>query len=114
MHAPKAFGEEVIGFIRMGVECLEYFWLSLQAVMSFYCYIIYSKALNRYYTGYTTDMTTRLEQHNSGVSEFTSKAKDWELVYQEEFEDRERAHKREIEIKRKKSRKYIEWLISQG
>jgi putative endonuclease len=33
-------------------------------------------------------------------------------MYTEKFETREQAHKRELEIKRKKSRKYIEWLIS--
>jgi hypothetical protein len=32
-------------------------------------------------------------------------------MYQELYLNREEAHKREIYIKKKKSRKYIEWLI---
>ena len=35
----------------------------------------------------------------------------WKIVYKEELIDRTAALKREIEIKRKKSRKYIEWLV---
>lgn len=49
-----------------------------------------------------------------GISTFTSKANDWELVYKEKFSTREEAYKREKQIKAKKSRKYIEWLISQN
>ena len=79
--------------------------------MSFYVYIIYSKRLDKYYVGYTEDILVRLTQHNTGISTFTSKATDWELKYKEEFIDRNNAYKRESEIKRKKSRKYIEWLI---
>ena len=33
-------------------------------------------------------------------------------MYQEAFETKGEAFKREIEIKNKKSRKYIEWVIS--
>ena len=77
----------------------------------YYLYIIYSKKLNRYYVGHSIDLTIRLSQHNNGLSSFTSKASDWVLVFQQEFTSREEAHKRELEIKRKKSRKYIEWLI---
>ena len=75
-------------------------------------YIIYSSILDKYYTGYTDDIIIRLEQHNSGISTFTAKASDWQLRYMEQFKTREDAMKREKEIKNKKSRKYIEWLIS--
>lgn len=75
------------------------------------CYILYSCLLDRYYVGHTEDIATRLLQHNNGESNYTSKAKDWELVYEETFSSRTEAHTREREIKKKKSRKYIEWLI---
>jgi len=78
----------------------------------FHVYIIYSKKLDRYYVGYSIDLDKRLNEHNSGISTFTAKAADWELMYSKKFETRELAHKRESEIKKKKSRKYIEWLIS--
>ena len=38
---------------------------------------------------------------------------DWCVVYDEVFNNRSDAMKREKEIKDKKSRKYIEWLIQQ-
>ena len=75
-------------------------------------YIIYSLTLDKYYVGYTEDIAQRLQQHNEGISKFTSKARDWILKYTVVYESRELAHQRELEIKRKKSRKYIEWLIS--
>jgi len=80
--------------------------------MAYTTYIIYSHLLDKYYIGHTENMQTRLQQHNSGISTFTSKANDWHLVYSEPFATQELAKAREIEIKKKKSRKYIEWLIS--
>ena len=68
--------------------------------------------MDKYYIGYTENMEVRIIQHNDGISTFTSKATDWILKYNEEFTSRENAHTRELEIKRKKSRKYIEWLIN--
>ena len=80
--------------------------------MLYKLYIIYSFYLDRYYIGHTEDIIVRLEQHNSGISTYTAAAKDWVLVYSEDHDTRELARKREMEIKKKKSRKYIEWLIS--
>jgi len=74
-------------------------------------YIIYSSISDRYYTGHTADLIKRIEQHNSGYSLSTKTGIPWELVYKEEFNSRRNAMKRENEIKRKKSRKYLEWLI---
>jgi putative endonuclease len=77
----------------------------------FYIYILFSPTLNKHYIGYTGDLSKRLEDHNSGISTFTSKADDWELKYSEQFPTRELAMKREKEIKIKKSKSYMEWLI---
>jgi len=43
----------------------------------FYCYILYSPKLDKYYVGHSHDVGLRLTQHNSGISAFTSKADDW-------------------------------------
>ena len=51
-------------------------------------------------------------EHNSEKGNYTSKGVPWELVYNEIFPTRSEAMYRENEIKKKKSRKYIEWLIS--
>jgi putative endonuclease len=78
----------------------------------FYVYILYSSKLDKYYTGQTHNIDSRLLSHAKGISPYTSLSDDWELVYSESFEDRINAIKREHEIKKKKSRKYIEYLIS--
>ena len=78
----------------------------------FYVYILYSKSINQYYVGQTQNIEVRLEQHNSSRSKSTKKANDWILVYEEMFNSRSEAMNREKEIKSKKSRKYIEKLIS--
>ncbi len=80
--------------------------------MQYMVYIIFSKKLDKYYVGYSEDIYVRLKQHNEGFSTYTSRANDWQIKYSEAFESRELAMKREKEIKNKKSRKYIEYLIS--
>jgi putative endonuclease len=77
-----------------------------------FVYILYSNKLDRYYTGSTDDLEWRLERHNSGWGRFTKKGIPWKLVYNEEYTTKSAALKREREIKKKKSRKYIEELIS--
>lgn len=77
----------------------------------FYLYILHSSKLDKYYIGHTADIEKRLREHNTGISKFTAKVSDWVLKYTESFTTREEARKRELEIKKKKSRKYIEWLI---
>jgi putative endonuclease len=80
--------------------------------MSYSVYIIYSLKLDRYYVGYSENPQERLLQHNGGISDYTAKANDWQLKYTELFNSRKEAMDRESSIKKKKSRKYIEWLIS--
>ena len=79
--------------------------------MNFFVYIIYSISVDKFYIGYTSDLEKRLSEHNGGISVYTSKASDWCLMYFEPWPSRELAMKREKEIKRKKSRTYIESLI---
>jgi putative endonuclease len=64
-----------------------------------------------YYVGESDNVESRLKSHLSGISKFTARADDWKVVYTEQFLIRTEAIKREREIKNKKSRKYIEWLI---
>lgn len=74
---------------------------------------LYSAELDRYYIGHTGEsMDERLMKHLSNHSRYTAKAKDWSLMYTEEYSSKAEAYSREREIKRKKSKKYIENLIS--
>ena len=53
------------------------------------------------YTGYTTDPTRRLEEHNAGRgSKYTRGRTPTTLTYTEEFRSKGAALKREFEIKR--------------
>ncbi len=81
--------------------------------MVFYFYILFSKNLDVYYLGHTGEtLEVRLRKHNSNHKGFTAKTKDWEIVYFETFPTKSQAYQREMEVKKKKSRKYIETLIS--
>ena len=74
-------------------------------------YILYSKKINKYYVGFTTDIKKRLAKHKEGTTFFTKRARDWKIVYFEEFESKKEAIVRERKIKKLKSRKYIELLV---
>ena len=80
--------------------------------MIFYTYIIYSSSKDQYYIGHSGDLEDRLYRHNNSGSKSTKQSSDWELKYQKEFNDRAGAATHEMEIKKKKSRKYIEQPIS--
>jgi putative endonuclease len=56
-------------------------------------------------------LSVRLHEHNIGHSKFTSTGIPWQLKYKEAFETVQEAKRRELAIKKLKSRKYIENLI---
>ena len=81
--------------------------------MKYFCYILYSKILNRYYIGYTTDIEERLRLHYHGYfggRSYTSKANDWVPYILIPCDTIEHAVFIESKIKKMKSRKYIENL----
>jgi len=83
--------------------------------MRFIVYILYSTKCDKYYVGQTANLEVRMEEHNIGKGgAFSSSCLPWILVYQESFPSRREAVKREREIKNKKSRIYIEKLISRA
>ena len=64
-----------------------------------------------YYKGYTTNIEKRLEEHNTGLSRYTSNKGPWSIVYSKTFEDKKDALIEEKRIKRLNV-KSIEKLIS--
>jgi putative endonuclease len=79
----------------------------------FFCYILYSKSINRYYIGHTSDIEKRLKLHNSGYfggKSYTYKASDWDIFLIIPCDTMEQAVFIESKIKKMKSRKYIENL----
>jgi putative endonuclease len=78
-------------------------------------YILYSKNLDRYYIGHTTEsIDERLRKHLTSHSGFTSKAKDWIVVYTEIYADKSQAYRRELQIKNWKSKTRIQNLVSKS
>ena len=73
---------------------------------------MYSERKEKYYIGHTHDLKLRLERHNHGWTKSTKAGIPWKIVYYETYETKSEAYKREIELKRLKSRKLIEKLIS--
>ncbi len=79
-----------------------------------YMYILYSEKLKKYYVGACLNLERRLYEHNIGHSKFTSTGVPWILKYKEKFTDLASAKKRETQVKKMKSSKYIERLIGEG
>ena len=77
----------------------------------FFTYILQSQKSGKFYIGHTQDMESRLNRHNQGMVKATRNKGPWVLVYIESFETKIEANHRELEVKSKKSRVYIEKLI---
>jgi len=77
-----------------------------------YLYILYSEKIDQYYSGQSHDVEKRFEKHNSGKSRATKKGVPWELKRVIEFPTKRQAIQAESWIKRMKSRKVIEKVIS--
>ncbi|WP_371926079.1 GIY-YIG nuclease family protein [Flavobacterium cerinum] len=76
-------------------------------------YILYSKKLDRYYIGFTENLTQRLEFHLNDTQsrKFTYKADDWKLIFTIECESKNQGLSVEKHIKSMKSKTYIQNLL---
>ncbi len=74
-------------------------------------YILKSEILSKYYVGYTSmSVEERLSRHLNDHSGFTSKAKDWALVYTKSFNSKTEAIKLELSIKKRGIQRYLDSL----
>jgi putative endonuclease len=78
----------------------------------FYCYILQSKKDFSFYVGQCKDLDSRMSKHFDGLSKYTASKRPLRLVYFEAFITRQAALIREKQIKAKKSKKYIEYLVN--
>ena len=74
-------------------------------------YILQSEKDGSYYVGHTNNLEDRLKRHNEGRSRYTCGREPWKLVHREVFDSRAEAMQREQEIKKKKNRAYIDYLV---
>ena len=79
--------------------------------MAYTVYILQSEANGTYYIGSTADLNERLQRHNQGRSRYTKTGIPWKIVHTEQFDTRSQATQRERQIKKRKSREYIEALV---
>jgi putative endonuclease len=82
----------------------------------FIVYVIQNERSNRIYIGQTADLETRLNRHNRKLSNkstsFTSKNRGtWKVVYKENYDTREKAFKREKELKSFRGREFVKSKI---
>ena len=76
-------------------------------------YILHSKKIDKFYTGFTTEsIEQRLEKHNNNYYEnkWTKQGQPWAVFYILECEHLKQAQSIEMHIKKMKSKKYIDNL----
>ncbi len=79
-----------------------------------FVYVLQSERNGRYYVGSRDNTARRLEEHNTGKTPATRYLVPWRIVYTQEFANRLEARQREMEIKRWKSRTYLERTLHLG
>ena len=72
-----------------------------------YTYVLFSKTLNKFYTGFTNDLERRLNEHLGGHVNTTSKFDKLELIYYEACLSKKDAQMRENQLKTGFGRGYI-------
>jgi putative endonuclease len=76
--------------------------------MSFRTYILNSKSLKKYYTGYTSQsVQDRLNYHLGNHTGFTAKAKDWAIIFEKQFEEKSTAMALEKKIKKRGAKRFL-------
>lgn len=73
----------------------------------YYVYVLRSINFDRQYIGFSSDIDTRLKQHNSGKTKSTKPFKPWRILFYEEFDSKEDALAREKYLKSGVGREYI-------
>ena len=89
------------------------FYSHRELAMEYYLYILYSRRIDRYYIGVSSDPPKRLNSHNNYPTGWTKRGIPWELVFQKEFVSKQVAMRWEKFIKNQKRRDIIE-LITNG
>ena len=72
-----------------------------------YVYVLLSRKDSRFYTGFTSDLRKRIQQHNSGNVESTRYRRPLELAYYEACMDHEDGRAREKYLKSGMGKKYL-------
>jgi putative endonuclease len=79
--------------------------------MQYFVYILFSKSLNKYYIGSSSNIEDRLKKHNQIHKGYTASGQPWILVYHEAYCKKAEALLREKQLKNWKNRHSIENLF---
>ena len=82
--------------------------------MKYFVYILESLKNGKYYIGYSSNLEKRLVRHNQGKTKGNRANAPFKLVFKEEFANSTEARKKELYIKKQKSRVFIQKLIANG
>jgi putative endonuclease len=76
--------------------------------MEFTVYILYSEKHSKHYTGFTSNLESRLTSHNElGNKDWTIKYRPWKLIYTEIFLTKTEATKKEKWLKSGIGREFV-------
>jgi putative endonuclease len=79
----------------------------------FFVYVLRNSSTGRNYTGFTSNLTQRIGQHNAGITKSTKNRGFWELVYQEEYSTRAEAMRRERQLKSGQGREELSRILTE-
>ncbi len=80
--------------------------------MFYYVYILQSQLNQSLYIGFSSNLKTRLKQHNDGKSKATNPFRPYKLIYYESFLNKGDAKHREVYLKSGYGRRTICKLLS--
>ena len=70
--------------------------------MTYFVYMIGSKVKNKTisYVGYTSNLSNRLNDHNSGKGAKFTRGKKWKIIFKKQYKTKVRAMKEEYKLKK--------------
>ena len=70
--------------------------------MHYFVYIIVTKVKNKTisYVGYTSNLSNRLNDHNSGKGAKFTRGKKWKIIFKKQYKTKVRAMKEEYKLKK--------------
>ena len=74
---------------------------------SFRVYILWSAVLQKWYTGYSGNVTQRLKYHNLGISTFTKRGTPWHLKWTSSGMSKKEAIQLERKIKKRGAKRFL-------
>ena len=78
----------------------------------YYIYILQNKD-KKLYIGFTTNLKSRLQKHNSGSVESTKPYRPWKLIFYEAYVSKKDAMRREEYLKTAKGRTTIKTMLAE-